>query len=122
MPRPTHFDLTAEDPERAMNFYQDVFDWEFTKWEGPMEYWLITTGPDSEPGINGGLAKRAEGGAVTENTIEVNSVDDFAAKIQANGGKVLRPKYAIPGEGWYANCEDSEGNRFGIMEPDPAAH
>jgi predicted enzyme related to lactoylglutathione lyase len=104
-----------------MDFYQDVFGWKFATWEGPMEYWLISTGPESEPGINGGLAERGEGGAGTEITIEVDSVDELTAKIQANGGKVLRPKYAIPGEGWYANCEDSEGNKFGIMELDPAA-
>lgn len=121
MPRPNHFDLTAEDPERAMKFYREVFGWEFLKWEGPMEYWLITTGPESEPGINGGLARRSESGAVTENTIAVDSVDDFTAKIEANGGVILRPKYAIPGEGWYAYCQDSEGNPFGVMESDSSA-
>lgn len=121
MPRPTHFDLTAEDPERAMKFYQNVFGWTFSKWEGPMEYWLISTGPEAEPGIDGGLAKRTEGGAVTEVTIGVDSVEDFVVKIKANGGNVLRPKEAIPGEGWFAYCQDSEGNKFGIMEMDSSA-
>ena len=44
MPRPCHFDLTADEPERAMKFYKDVFGWKFEKWDGPMEYWMVTTG------------------------------------------------------------------------------
>lgn len=59
MSRPIHFEIMAEDPARAKTFYETVFGWTFQKWEGgPMEYWLITTGPDSEPGINGGMYKR----------------------------------------------------------------
>jgi len=53
MPRPTHFEIPSDNPERAISFYEAVFGWKFQKWEGPMPYWLITTGPDSEPGING---------------------------------------------------------------------
>ena len=53
MPRPVHFEIPAENPERAMKFYQAVFGWSFQKWDGPMPYWLITTGPASEPGITG---------------------------------------------------------------------
>src|SRR5439155_19682712 len=55
MPRPAHFEIPAENPERAIAFYKDVFGWTFQKWDGPMPYWMITTGPDTEPGINGGL-------------------------------------------------------------------
>ena len=58
MPRVVHFEIHAETPERAMEFYSGVFGWEFSKWEGTQDYWLITTGPDEEPGINGGLVRR----------------------------------------------------------------
>ena len=44
MPRPVHFEIPAENPERAMQFYSTVFGWKFSKWEGPMDYWMITTG------------------------------------------------------------------------------
>jgi predicted enzyme related to lactoylglutathione lyase len=54
MPRPTHFEIPADNPERAIGFYGSVFGWQFQKWEGPMPYWLVTTG-DSGTGINGGL-------------------------------------------------------------------
>ena len=54
MPRVVHFEIHADDPERAANFYQSVFGWQFQKWEGPLEYWMIITGPEGTPGINGG--------------------------------------------------------------------
>lgn len=121
MPRVVHFDIVADDPERAVAFYRDVFGWQIQKWEGPMEYWLITTGPKEEPGIDGGLGRRTEPGSGTENTVGVDSVDDFVKKVVANGGKVIQPKGPIPGIGWFASCEDTEGNHFGLMQSDPSA-
>jgi uncharacterized protein len=52
----------------------------------------------------------------------VDSVDAAVAAIVANGGKVIHPKAAVPGVGWLAYCVDTEGNAFGIMQDDPAAH
>jgi predicted enzyme related to lactoylglutathione lyase len=78
------------------------------------------TGPDNQPGINGGLLLRQRG-AGTVNTVDVPSVDDYVAKIESSGGQVIVPKSAIPGVGWFANCQDTEGNVFGIMESDESA-
>jgi len=58
MARVVHFEIHAEKPDRAINFYQKSFGWEFQKWDGPMDYWMITTGPEDQPGINGGLVPR----------------------------------------------------------------
>ena len=121
MPRPIHFDLTVDNPERAMKFYKDIFGWKFEKWNGPMEYWMVTTGDEKEPGINGGLSKRGESGMPNMNTIGVSSVDKFSKMIQDGGGKILMPKSPIPGIGWFATCQDTEGNIFGIIEEDRTA-
>ena len=121
MSRVIHFELAADDPERAVAFYSTVFGWEISKWDGPVEYWLISTGPESEPGIDGGLARRADPGVSTENTVGVDSVDDALALIEASGGTVVRPKMAVPGVGWMAYCKDTEGNTFGVMEEDTSA-
>jgi predicted enzyme related to lactoylglutathione lyase len=91
MPRVIHFEIAADDPERAAAFYRKVFGWEIRKWDGPMEYWVITTGPKEEPGIDGGLGRRTEPGAGTENTIAVDSVDRAVENVVAGGGKVTRP-------------------------------
>ncbi len=120
MPRPTHFEFNADDPERAGKFYQDVFGWEVKKWEGPIDYWLVMTGEKGTPGINGGIMKRMNH-ETTLLTIDVPSVDDFTKKIEQAGGKVVKPKDAIPGVGYFAYCADTEGNVFGIMQEDPKA-
>jgi hypothetical protein len=118
--RVAHFEIMADDVERAKKFYQDVFAWKIEKWEGPVDYWLITTGPPDTPGIDGGLMKR-EGPSGTVNTIEVPSLDEITEKITAAGGKVVVPKNAVPGVGYMAYCVDIEGNTFGVMEPDESA-
>jgi predicted enzyme related to lactoylglutathione lyase len=120
MNRVVHFEISADEPERAVKFYTDVFGWNMQKWGGPKDYWLVTTGAQDEPGINGGVFKR-EGPVNFVNTIEVASVDDFAAKVTENGGKVVVPKMAIPGVGYLVYCQDTESNVFGIMQGDEAA-
>jgi predicted enzyme related to lactoylglutathione lyase len=121
MPRVVHFELAADDPERAAAFYTTVFDWKFEKWQGPMDYWLITTGSQEEPGIDGGLGRRQRPDERTTNTIDVDSVDDYVEKVVANGGTVVMPKHTIPGVGYLAYCADTEGNVFGLMANDPNA-
>jgi uncharacterized protein len=122
MARPVHFDITAEDPDRAAAFYGDVFGWKFTKWGGggPMEYWMIETGEQS-PGIDGGMSRRGETQAGTVNTVGVECIDASLGGIQGAGGTVEQPKMPIPGVGWFALCTDPEGNRFGVMQPDESA-
>jgi predicted enzyme related to lactoylglutathione lyase len=120
MPRVVHFEIPADDPERAAKFYTEAFGWKINKWEGPMEYWLVATGEKSEPGIDGGIMKRGEVKTIT-NTIGVDSVDEFINKIESAGGAVIAPKTAVPGVGWFAYCADTEGNLFGIMQDDPNA-
>ncbi len=121
MPRVVHFEVSADDPERASTFYRDVFGWRIQKWQGPEDYWLVTTGEADERGIDGGIMRRSEGFAGVINTIDVPSVDDFVARIAAHGGKIVMPKMAIPGVGYLAYCQDTEGSIFGIMESDPKA-
>ena len=126
MPRVIHFEIHAENPERAIKFYKNLFGWEFKKWEGPAAYWLITTGPDTQPGINGGLLERRgkiDGTAVIAYvcTVDTSSVDDSLKKAQAEGGSLALAKMPIPGVGWLAYCKDTEGNIFGLMQPDPKA-
>lgn len=121
MPRPIHFDMVADDPKRAMKFYEMVFGWKFEKWDGPMEYYMATTGDEKEPGINGGISKKGESGMPNMNTIGVPDVDSFSKKVQNGGGKILQPKMAIPGVGWFATCQDTEGNIFGIIQRDEKA-
>ena len=120
MARVVHFEIMAEDPQRAIGFYSQVFGWQFNHWPGPEDYWLVTTGEEGQAGINGGLGK-SKGHALTVNTMEVDSVDEMAAKVEANGGKIVVPKTTVPGVGYLIYCQDTEGIVFGVMQNDPAA-
>jgi len=121
MGRVVHFELPALDTKRAVDFYTKVFDWKFEKWPGPMEYWLISTGETSGKGINGGLLPHGAAVKSTTATIEVGSVDVATAAVKVAGGRQLSPKNAIPGVGYFAYCEDTEGNMFGVIENDANA-
>jgi predicted enzyme related to lactoylglutathione lyase len=118
MPRVIHFEIHADNPERAVKFCEKAFGWKTQKWEGPTDYWLVTTGEKDQPGIDGAIMKRMDKGT-TWDTIDVPSVDEFIKKILA-GGKVVQQKMPIPGIGYAAYCVDTEGNVFGIMQSDPS--
>lgn len=119
--RVNYFDVSADNPERAMKFYQEVFGWRFEKWNGPFDYWLVMTGNPKEPGIDGGIAKRTDPNARIMNFIDVPSIDDCIGKIIANGGKVLQEKQTIPGVGFILIFQDTENNMFGILQTDLSA-
>lgn len=121
MNRPIHFEIPSQNPERAIAFYQKVFGWKFQKWDGPMLYWMITTGDAGEPGINGGLLPRRDPAQPCVNTIGVANVDEMVAAVESNGGKCILPKMAVPMVGWLAYCKDVDGNMFGLMQNDPSA-
>ena len=120
MSRVVHFEIPASNPERASAFYQKVFGWKIEKWPGPMDYWMVTTGAEGTPGINGGLMPNTNV-KTTTNTIGVESVDAAIAASTKAGGKLVMPKTPIPGVGHFAYCEDTEGNLFGVMQFDPNA-
>ncbi len=121
MSRVVHFEIPVNDPERAASFYRKTFGWKIEKWPGPMDYWLVATGADGLPGINGGLLKKQAPTTATTNTIHVESVDAAVKVVQGAGGKLISPKTAIPTVGYFAYLEDTEGNLFGVMQPDKNA-
>ena len=121
MARVIHFDLAAPDPERAKQFYEAAFDWTVQKWDGPMEYWLITTGPETAAGIDGGLGRGEARLTEGDLTLAVDSVDDAVQRVIANGGSVAREKSPVPGVGYLAYIDGPDGNRFGLMQLDATA-
>lgn len=114
MSKVVHFEIPADEPERAIKFYENVFNWKIEKWD-QMEYWLVTTGEDVEPGINGAIMPK-EFGSMVRDTISVDSYDEFAKKIEKSGGKMLTDKMTVPGMGDTGSFQDTEGNIFAIIE------
>ena len=121
MNRFTHFELVTDDFEKTAAFYREVFGWQVQKWEGPVDYWLVTSGDESTPGINGGLMRSGGPFSGTINTVEVDDVDAILAKVKARGGQIVFDKDAIPGVGYLAYFKDNAGVIVGVMQPDTKA-
>lgn len=132
MNRPIHFEVHADDKERAKKFYGDVFGWTFPEYpmDGGTSYTAISTGAmdTKEPGIHGGMVKRPmklPEGACGSNafvvTVQVADYDETEKKILAAGGIEAMGKFAIPGMAWQGYYIDTEGNTFGIHEADKNA-
>jgi predicted enzyme related to lactoylglutathione lyase len=107
-----------------------VFGWEFQDYgqAAGSPYWGVLTGPDDQPGINGGLLQRPApapaGGAGTNAfvcTVQVEEYDGTERRILDAGGRVALPKTALTGLAWQGYYLDPEGNTFGIHQPDPEA-
>ncbi|MDD5541547.1 MAG: VOC family protein [Acidobacteriia bacterium] len=116
MARPVHFEILANDPEKMAEFYRKTLGWKIATWNDPQAYWLVTTGPDDTPGINGGIMERHFQQAVI-NTVQVESLEQMIASIEVAGGKKVFGPHEIQGVGTHAYCADPEGNMFGILQP-----
>ncbi|WP_404385698.1 VOC family protein [Knoellia locipacati] len=130
MTRAIHFEIHAADVQRAVEFYQAVFDWKVEDWGdvAGMPYFGVITGPEDQPGINGAIMQRSgpnpEPGAAVAGAVLTMGSEDFdatAAKALAAGATVALEKHALTGMAWQGYFVDTEGNVFGVHQPDPEA-
>jgi predicted enzyme related to lactoylglutathione lyase len=117
-----HFEIPADDVQRAKKFYEEAFGWKISDpWN--MNYFLVETRAEGEVGINGGLMPRMNPGQPFMNYISVDSIEDACRKVEAAGGAIILPKQEIgQGMGWIAAFKDTEGNVLGFHQvaPKPA--
>ena len=122
-----HFEIPADDQERARNFYQEAFGWKINPLP-ELNYNTVTTTPTdeatgrpNEPGaINGGLMGR-EGQLTTPViTVDVPDIDAALKTVEQLGGSVVMPKDTVPDMGFFAYFKDTEGNVMGLWENLPA--
>lgn len=122
MPTIVHFEIPTDDLERAKKFYTELFGWKIEKYPGPKEYWMITTtDEEGKKALEGGMTQRQDPQHPITNYIDVPSIDEYAVKVENLGGKVVFPKTAVPGIGYFAGCLDTEDNIFAIWETDDSA-
>jgi uncharacterized protein len=121
-----HFEIPAEDLDRAKKFYGAVFGWtlQTTPMPGGGEYTSVVTTPvneqtqiPAEPGaINGGMMERSATTPAPVITIDVDAIDVALKNVEAEGGTTVQPRTEIPGMGAFAYFKDSEGNVMGLWE------
>jgi len=124
MGRVIHFEIHAEDTDRAEAFYTGLFGWTAERYGGPVDYRVLTTGPDGSLGINGAiLARQGDGPAESEPvnafvcTIEVDSIEETERAVPEAGGQQVVERMEVPGVGQLSYFKDTEGNIFGALEP-----
>ncbi len=121
-----HFEIPADDLDRAKTFYGSVFGWQIVTMPmgGVVDYTGATTTPVDEqtmipttPGaINGALVPRDASNPATVVTIDVDAIDEALQQVEAAGGTTVTPRTAIPGMGAFAYFKDPEGNVVGLWE------
>jgi len=114
------FDIYVNDMDRAVSFYQSVFDNELESIGDPTDSRVIMMAfatDMSSYGAGGALVKREGCGPVMGGTIVYFGVDDCSieeSRVNKAGGKVVNPKMSIGEFGWVSVCMDTEGNLFGL--------
>jgi predicted enzyme related to lactoylglutathione lyase len=114
-----HFELSADDPDRAARFYEQALGWSVRRWNQSSDapaYWLCFTG-EGPPGIDGGMTQRGPASFPgTTLTIDVDDLEGCTARVRAAGGEVLMAPVDVPGVGRLAYCADTERNVFGLLQ------
>lgn len=125
MRKVVHFEIPAEDLERAKSFYGSIFGWELTTMPMPGgEYTTVTTTPVDQAtqlpsevgGINGGMMQRTPELRSPVITIDVDAIDDALQQVESKGGSTVTPRTEIAGMGAFAYFTDTEGNVLGLWE------
>jgi len=114
----SHLELPADDMGRARRFYEGVFGWQFGEMPDFPNYLLFSFGPIERAG--GAIGLRGQtAGTEMRLYIDVDSIDQTLPKIESLGGKVVMAKTEIPGQGWYALFQDTEGTQLALYENAP---
>jgi len=122
MPTICHFEIPAQDLERASAFYRKIFSWEISPAPGMPNYWFVSTqSSHGKEGIGGAIMPMQQDGERIMMYFDVASVADTIAEVEQGGGKILVPKTSVPSYGYFAVCQDTEGNTFGLWQSDRTA-
>ena len=111
--RLVHFEVPAEDAQRAVGFYRQLFGWEFQSWDGPIEYHMTQAGGD--PGGAVYPSESGERGPIVY--FDSDDIDATIMRVRELGGEA-DDKQPIPGVGWFSRCRDTEGNSFCLYQSD----
>ena len=115
----THIEIPADDPARAQAFYAGLLGWKFQEVPGFDGYHMFTT-PVGDEGVGGAIGKRGEMAPEKLRTyVSVDSIDEALPRVSQLGGSVVEAKREVPGMGWYAVLNDSEGNEIALWESVP---
>jgi len=121
MRKVVHFEIPADDVERAQRFYSEIFGWQLQPMP-EMGYTMVTTTPSNEygpteaGGINGGMLARQSPFTGPVITIDVDDIDEALAQVEKLGGKTAMGRQAVADMGYTGYFHDTEGNLIGLWQ------
>ncbi len=111
-----HYELQAEDADRAQAFWGGLFGWEFGGAMPGMDYRMARISDTA--GVAIFPSEQLQGHPNVYHAID--DIDASAAKVRELGGQA-GDKTPVPGHGWFAACKDTEGNAFHLWQQDSPA-
>ena len=121
MGRVIHFDISADNTDRAITFYKRAFGWQIRKAHGALEYWTASTGDPEDRGIDGNIFLREADWQHITMLVAVESIKDAMRNVENAGGSIIAKPHTIPGVGYAAYCKDTEDNVIGLFEESDTA-
>lgn len=116
----THIEIPADDTERARHFYTELFGWQYAPEAPGFEGYHMFQTSAGDDGMAGAIGKRGQMAPEKLRVyVNVDSIDATAAKVAGLGGTVVEGKAEVPGMGWYAVLNDTEGNEIALWESNP---
>jgi uncharacterized protein len=109
------FEIPADDFERAVEFYEKVFDLKLHVEACSDEKMGFFPGGEGAVSKAEGFKPSADGVLIS---LAVESIEQILALVVANRGSISIPKTAILANdmGWFAVFKDTEGNRIGLHQ------
>jgi len=111
------FQIPSNDFDRAVQFYETIFDTELRRQQaGPSQMGIFpgATGDSIGAVIKGEGYVAGNAGAVIYFDASP-AIDDVIARIKTAGGKIVIDKLALPDDiGYVAHFIDTEGNRLAL--------
>jgi uncharacterized protein len=120
-----HFEIPADDVDRADKFYSEAFGWKIlpVPWV-PVPYHIVHTAETDDQGmiqaagaVNGAIAGREGVFQAPVLVMGVDDIDAALAKVVKAGGKIVQAKEPVGDMGIYARATDTEGNLIGVFQP-----
>ena len=112
-----HVEIPAGDTAKAREFWGGLFGWQFQTFEGSPTEYHTTQFSDTQ----GGAIMQADGAARGPRVyFDVDDINAANARVGELGG-AAGDAMPVPSMGWFAVCQDTEGNEFGLWQTDPGA-
>ncbi len=109
-----HIEFMGADGAGQHKFYTELFGWQAEEVPGFNHYYMVSS---DSAGVGSAVGQGPEDSPTYLTVyIEVDSIDDHLARIEAAGGSTVMPRTVVPDVVTFAMFRDPAGNVVGLVE------